>query len=272
MTILIGADPEVFATKKGKHVSAHNMVPGTKESPHAVKDGAVQVDGMALEFNINPAGTENEFIYNMDSVLGQLKKMVPGYGLAADPVAEFGHAYLDRQPEEAKELGCDPDFNAWLNGKENIRPDANVSFRTGAGHVHIGLWDPKDRPTNHEAVAIELVKQLDFYLGLPSLLFDKDTQRRELYGRAGAFRLKPYGVEYRVLSNKWVSSKSLQRWVYRNTLDAIFQLKRGNHIAKKVGRIQRIINTSKIPEAVGIMDAFNIKAAPERPRRARYVG
>ena len=106
---LIGADPEFFVKKAGKVVSAHNLVPGTKESPFPVKNGAVQVDGMALEFNINPAETFAAFESSLDSVLEQIIRMVPGYEIFADPpnpiagplmnsVADFGKAYLDAQP------------------------------------------------------------------------------------------------------------------------------------------------------------------------------
>ena len=49
----IGADPEVFVADSltNTFVSAHDLVPGTKLEPFAVNKGAVQVDGMALEFN-----------------------------------------------------------------------------------------------------------------------------------------------------------------------------------------------------------------------------
>ena len=55
--ILVGCDPEVFVAKGGKFISAHGMIPGTKKAPHKVERGAVQVDGMALEFNIDPAAS-----------------------------------------------------------------------------------------------------------------------------------------------------------------------------------------------------------------------
>lgn len=273
MELLIGSDPEVFAKRDGKYVSAHNMVPGSKEAPHVVNDGAVQVDGMALEFNINPAATEKEFLYNLDSVMGQLKAMVPGIELAADPVAEFDHQYMLDQPEEAKELGCDPDYNAWANGAVNPKPDGEVDFRTGAGHIHIGLWPPGHEPGNHEKVALEVVKQLDFYLGLPSLVFDKDTRRREMYGAAGAYRLKPYGVEYRVLSNKWLSSVALRRWVFRSTKKAIMALHSGERLRNRYGSVERIINKSQVTAAKEICRAAGIQI-PKPPliRRALHVG
>ena len=52
MNILIGADPELFVKKDGVVVSGHDLIQGTKADPFPVQDGAVQVDGMALEFNI----------------------------------------------------------------------------------------------------------------------------------------------------------------------------------------------------------------------------
>ena len=55
MNILIGADPELFVMKNGKFHSADDLIPGSKDEPYPVENGAVKVDGMALEFNIRPA-------------------------------------------------------------------------------------------------------------------------------------------------------------------------------------------------------------------------
>lgn len=228
LDILVGADPEVFMMKNGKFESAHGAIPGDKKNPHKVKNGAVQVDGLALEFNIDPAKNEKEFVKNLTKVMAILKEMVPGYELAAVPVAEFGEEYLAKQPKEALELGCEPDFNAWEDGAVNPRPDGKVDFRTGAGHVHIGWGSDFDinNPDHLEACCM-VTKQLDYYLGLASLVYDTDTKRRTLYGAAGAFRPKSYGVEYRVLSNAWLQSKELMAWVFRTTDKAIQDLMAG---------------------------------------------
>ena len=42
-----------------------------------------------------------------------------------------------------------------------------------------------------------------------------------MYGKAGAFRPKTYGVEYRTLSNAWLFSKKLQSFVYRGVQRAV---------------------------------------------------
>lgn len=227
LNLLIGSDPELFVRKVGKKQfqSAHGLVPGDKKNPYKVHNGAVQVDGMALEFNIDPAKNEREFVQNITGVMKIMGGMVPDYELVATPVAKFTKAVMAKQPKEALELGCDPDFNAWDNGNANPRPNGDVNFRTGAGHVHIGWCDGMDvADPGHLEACIMATKQLDYYLGLGSLVYDADTKRRTMYGAAGAFRPKSYGVEYRVLSNAWLQSEELMAWVYRTTTLAINKL------------------------------------------------
>lgn len=236
MQILIGADPEVFMRKDGKFISAHGAVKGDKKNPFKVDKGAVQVDGMALEFNIDPASSADEFVDNITSVMATLQSLVPGFELVADPVARFGLEYIKAQPEEAQELGCEPDFNAWNGGEPNPKPDGEKDFRTGAGHVHIGWTKDMDiNDPHHREACIMLTKQLDYYLGLGSLLYDDDSERRTMYGAAGAFRVKPYGVEYRVLSNAWLKSPSLMRWVFETTQKAVADLFEGKAAYNKWG-------------------------------------
>lgn len=223
-----GADPELFVKKNGRLVSAYGLIRGDKKDPMKVRNGAVQVDGMALEYNIDPAADFKTFDSNIVSVMNTLQGLVPDYEFFVQPVAQFGAAYIEAQPKEAKELGCDPDFNAYT-GVANPRPEGATPFRTASGHVHIG-WtkdvDPND-PTHFKACQA-LVKNLDVYLGIPSLVWDEQMAepgtsdiRRKLYGAAGAFRPKPYGVEYRVLSNTWITDRVLRKTVFENTLLAI---------------------------------------------------
>lgn len=227
MELLIGADPELFVMKGGEFVSAYGMIEGDKENPQKVKDGAVQVDGMALEFNIDPAKDEDSFIHNIYSVMGTLVKMVDGYDVVTDPVAHFPEGYIAMQPLKARELGCEPDYNAYTGGM-NKTPDGEVDFRTAAGHIHIG-WtegiDPLD-PGHFEACCM-LAKALDRSLGIPSVVWDRDTTRRKLYGNAGAFRPKSYGCEYRVLSNAWLKHPKLARFVYSRAIRTFNDLVEG---------------------------------------------
>jgi hypothetical protein len=222
-----GADPELFLVDdKGELVSAVGLIPGTKQEPHKVDKGAVQVDGLAAEFNIDPASSFDEWNGNIVTVLKQLKAMLPkGYGFRIEPAVRFSQSVMDAQPDTANALGCDPDFNAWT-GEVNPYPDTakDPLLRTAAGHVHIGWTGDELMPVTdelHVGHCRDLVKQLDWFLGAWSVQKDPDVTRRALYGKAGAFRPKPYGVEYRVLSNFWLVSKDLRRLVWNRLQSAV---------------------------------------------------
>lgn len=259
MKFLVGCDPEVFVKQNGLFKSAYGLIKGDKKNPQKVNRGAVQVDGMALEFNIDPAASEDEFYINVQDVFNTMKLMVPDYEVVAVPVAHFDKDYILQQPQEALELGCDPDFNAWM-GAVNEKPNAMRPMRTAAGHVHIGWADGMDiNDPAHISMGEAAVKQLDFYLGLPSLAYDSDTERREMYGKAGCYRPKSYGVEYRTLSNAWLTSETLMRWVFRNTVKGMNELIKGNTLADRYGDIQGIINSSDKKEAMKIIKAEKIE-------------
>lgn len=259
MQFLVGCDPEVFVRQDGVFKSAHGLIVGDKKNPQKIRRGAVQVDGMALEFNIDPAASEDEFCINVQDVFQQMKLMVPDYEVVAVPVAHFSEEYMKQQPEEALELGCDPDYNAWT-GMVNEKPNANRPMRTASGHVHIG-WTKDQSAQNglHQSRCAAAGRQMDFFLGLPSTLYDDDVERRSMYGKGGCIRYKPYGVEYRTLSNAWLKSENLMRWVYRNVQAGMGALTSGRILADKYGDIQEIINTSDKKEALKIIKAENIE-------------
>jgi hypothetical protein len=220
--IFVGCDPEVFVIdKKTKNfVSGHGLILGTKQEPLRVKHGMVQVDGMALEFGIDPAKTEDEFVSRISLVMETLKKMLPkGLELAVVPIASFSEEIMQVQPREALDLGCDPDYNAYtlaLNPSPQL-PKHNI--RSAGGHVHIGFTAgaPPKHPEHLKACAV-LAAEMDYQLGVPSLSWDNNIERRKIYGGPGAFRPKPYGMEYRTLSNQWLLSEDLMRYVYRKTI------------------------------------------------------
>jgi len=237
MAFKVGCDPEVFVRNpnSGQFINAHNMIPGDKKNPHKVPFGAVQVDGMALEFNIEPAETSGQFLHNVKSVYNTLESMVPGYELVNVPTAEFGAEYMAKQPEESLELGCEPDYNAYT-AMENPRPNAKNTFRTASGHVHIG-WTEGMNPLDpaHFADCIEVVKQMDWSLGLMSKLWDQDDKRRSMYGDLGAFRPKPYGVEYRTLSNAWLNDDALIEYVFQQVQLSMEDLSNGVKYSDRMG-------------------------------------
>ena len=259
MTVLIGADPEFFLKKGESYHSAHGIIPGTKKDPFKVEKGAIQVDGMAVEFNIDPARSAKELVVNINTVMGELRKMIPkDFDFAIEPAAHFSEEHMKTQPEEALELGCDPDFNAYTL-RPNPRPSSATTLRTAAGHVHIGFTEGANvNDPGHIQDCASLVRQLDAWLGVPSVLRDRDVTRRTLYGKAGAFRPKPYGVEYRVLSNFWLKSEEAINWVWNQTQACVDRLKSGNPVATSNMHATYIINASNVSWAQRFMKTHGI--------------
>lgn len=229
MKFLIGTDPELFVKDGDRFVSAHDLIPGTKESPYLIRGGAVQVDGVAAEFNTNPAESEDEFISNIGIVMERLEEMVKdgnaSYHIVAEPVATFSEEYFETLPPLAKMLGCSPDWNAYT-GKQNTPPETDEPFRTGSFHVHIG-WTSDEDCFDDEYIKLccEVVKQIDAVIYPASHLWDQDMKRRTLYGARGAFRPKSYGLEYRPLSNAVLrdfdQDGKTARFVYRQVVGAV---------------------------------------------------
>lgn len=257
LKIKVGADPEYFFYSSQIGAYAYPwMIEGSKAAPYVVKDGAIQVDGLALELNIIPADTEEEWITRLNSVFGELQSRTRAHGrVDIVPTVTFSPYVMSDLEERIVELGCTPDFNAYtgeVNPRPNAdKPDRKQLLRTAAGHIHIGWTDGVDiSDPNHREDCFDVVKQLDYYLGIPSLLWDKDQERRKLYGKAGACRIKPYGVEYRVLSNQWFINDDLKRFVYQNTIKAVTDLHQGVNLFERNGNIaQQIINSGQRPDS-----------------------
>lgn len=235
--VLIGADPEVFLAEHGKIVPAVGRVPGSKEEPHKTEHGWVQPDNALAEFNIAPAATRDEFLFSIRAAMGDLYQ----YG---DVVIQASHTFTRKELLAAGpsvfQFGCDPDFCAWNGGAPNRRPIAKAvgGLRTAGGHIHIGAQVAQERH-------LDVIKGCDVLLGLPSLYFDDDTMRRTVYGKAGAFRAKSYGVEYRTLSNFWLRTQDLTAWAYDQSIRVLYELDTLTEFCAEHGdAVQRAINTS----------------------------
>lgn len=252
----IGADPELFVEDTETHaiLSAHDLIPGNKIQPMEVEYGAIQCDGTAAEFNIRPAKTASEFTYNIRRVLESLQDQVRHAAaekhhapvtLKVQPTVFFDVKYFNELPGEALAFGCTPDFNAWT-GDVNEFYSTQLPMRTGGGHVHVG-WteDEIQYEESHIFDCQQATMQLDAALFIPSLLWDSDRQRRTLYGQVGSFRPKPYGVEYRPLSNAWVADPMLQVFVFETTKRAMELLDQNDNRLWQHGEIKSILERAR---------------------------
>lgn len=228
MNLKVGTDPEVFLRNKksGMFESAAGRFPGTKDKPFEVDKGAIQVDGLALEFNIHPAETEDEFNDNIQTVINQLNEEVlkvdRDLELVFVPYAEFDLEYFKKIPKEYKILGCDADFECF-GGKKNPTPNySNSPFRTTAGHVHVGYTEGENP---QDAVHKEDCRFIAHYFHtktrtFPPRTFEEKT-RLLYYGVEGAFRPKSYGVELRKFSNLWVRTPADRKKMFRFIKDTM---------------------------------------------------
>ena len=215
MKIKLGCDPEAFMQDThGQLRSAVGLIGGSKEYPMPLPLGdgfAVQEDNVALEFNIPPAEGRSEFVSHIRTTLDFLTKVIGeayGFTINQSSAASFPEAEL--VTPQARMFGCDPDYNAYTK-LPNRKPKAeDENLRSCGGHVHVGYDISK-------ADGVHLIQMMDLFLGVPSVLMDDGQLRKELYGQAGAYREKSYGVEYRTLSNFWIFKDRLIEWVWDNT-------------------------------------------------------
>ena len=212
--ITIGCDPEVFLTDGKKVRSAIDKIGGTKVCPKDYGDGiALQEDNVAVEWTIPPVTNVEDFIRYNTLALKKIEEQASKFNLSVKIVASTTLPREELEDERAKVFGCEPDFDAW-DRCQNPRPHSpNRLLRSAGGHVHIGGIDTV--PEKESAVRI-----MDYLCAVPLLFVDKDVRRRGLYGKAGAFRFKPYGVEYRTLSNHWVRDQELMRFVFNSAKTA----------------------------------------------------
>lgn len=267
----IGADVEVFAQdKEGKHRALCGKIGGTKEKPIPMFSGhntpekafewsylyleqfKVQEDNVALEFNIPVAHNFENFDESLAVAVQHCKDRLNKLGYVVSPASAVLFDKTELEHPQALVFGCEPDYDAWKM-VENQKPMCSYpELRTAGGHVHIGT----------KANMIEVIRWLDLFLGVPSVILDTtpgSNLRRQLYGKAGAMRPKPYGEEYRVLSNFWIWEKDTRRLVYNAVKNAVQKAQDGKTLSKKEGEdIQTVINSGDITGAHTICETFGL--------------
>ena len=89
---------------------------------------------------------------------------------------------------------------------------------------------------------------MDLCVGTYMCIIDppEASRRRELYGKAGAFRPKSYGVEYRTPSNSWLTTPERHQTIYTLTAMAVYLLQNGITLEKMMLNevdVQKAIDT-----------------------------
>ena len=182
--VFVGADPELFIinTKNKKVVSAVGIIPGEKGNPYHSDDMpegfGLETDNILAEFNIPPACSMEGFINNIEYMKSYIDNFVkninPDYGTLCAASKKVDDSQL--QSEQARLFGCSRDFNVYT-GKANPKPKGeSTNIRVAGFHLHISYENPNIN------TSLRLIKYLDMYLGIPSIIKDTDKRRRSLYG------------------------------------------------------------------------------------------
>lgn len=269
--LLIGSDPEamIMEVATGKMISAVGLIPGTKDVPVSIGNGCyIQADNVNVEWCLPPTQDPKDFAKNLKYCIKYTNSILPqGLRVLLNSSHEFDVDQL--QTPEALEFGCDQDFciyNEDINEPNPKPTSTNPNLRSCGGHIHFGavsLINP--------IASIRFLKtRIEPLLGVALVALDPDTRRKELYGKAGAFRLKPYGIEYRTPSNFWLSSEGLIDFVfeliYTRAINICEEDAPYRVLFKDAGPefgapefIQSVINENKVEQALKIMDVLDVK-------------
>lgn len=225
----MGCDPEFFFKKDGEIVGAEKFIP---------KDGIVFdngwdsnkskfiIDGVQAELNPRPNNCRANLANEIKACFQTLKKEMAkkageGFTLDFSRAVEISKDKLMELDEKSRKFGCAPSKSVYRNsaGVNIAQVDpSEYRVRAAGGHIHIGF--ERKGSNLHTALVddcVRTVKMLDILVGNTCVLVDRDPaniERRKVYGRAGEYRLPPHGLEYRTLSNFWLTSYPLMSMAF----------------------------------------------------------
>jgi len=251
----IGTDPEALLVDKAGHLkSVCGLLNGhDKWNPFQVPDMeqgfTFQEDNVCIEFGVPPASTAKEFKHHIKAV--QIRFLQEYMHLKFSNLSCAVFPDEEMKHPAAHIFGCEADYNAWT-GKVNKKPVPPVpNLRSAGGHVHIETQLPIRK----------VIQACDLFLGVPSVLMDElGGERRVLYGKPGCFRPKPYGGEYRTLSNFWfLNPDKYSDWVWNGVTRALAFTESGCPTKGIKTDIIRCINENDKHLAEKLVKEFNVE-------------
>lgn len=208
-----GTDPEFLIVDGQEPKSAINIIKKDSTNRLCIDGHQFYYDNVLAECAIKPAFSREEAIENVQQALRIYADLIKPYRLVPRACVDFPEKEL--QHKDARKVGCAPDACAYrMTQQEPPRKQIiKGTLRSCGGHVHVG--NELLSGNGHEPVLF--VYLLDLLVGVPSLWLDRDEtspRRRALYGQAGRYRCKDYGIEYRSLGNYWLGSPELVGLIY----------------------------------------------------------
>lgn len=231
----VGCDPEIFCEHgDGSIFPAWEYMPDEEEARKTSKAWLAHakwnsIDSLICPHNV-PAywdGAQAEFApwaktclevlhhgtrEGLKSVLDFARRKDQRAKLTLRNVIELPEAVLKGTDDKFIQFRCSQSFNVYNDPGELVQDARQYKYRCAGGHIHVGFTRAFTAPGIEQ-----IVRGLDAVLGVAgvSLAAGIDNPiRRHTYGRAGEFRLPSYGVEYRVLSNFWLSHPAIAMLVF----------------------------------------------------------
>lgn len=269
--VTIGADPEVFfATQEGQIVPSEYVISGSKDAPKPINKPGFYVlnDNIMAEFNIPPASTKNEFYDNIQEALSYLAEKALDAGDLKVEITPTALLTIDelKSATRGMEFGCEPDECIYNSSFEEGAILLEQGYRFAGGHVHVG-YDKQQYPN----IERRIVEVLDLLLSVPFVVLDDDKLRRSIYGKAGRFRIKSYGLEYRSLSNYWLKHKELVEFVFEQAQLAV-QIVVENLDNKIEEDLNSIIDNSDVEAAHSLMAKYQITLPSIKIYEQQFAG
>ena len=231
VVISLGCDPELALISNNKYIAACGLIGGTKQAPMRI-DGTntdIQEDGVMVEFNTPACTSFDSFWDQSQQSYREVREFVNYKNPTFQAHIIDGVKYDKEQlvSEQANTLGCDPDCLAHLRGLERRPPTIEQlkNLRCAGGHLHIGY--PNKGDGKGQIPGWVMVQFIEAGAYFPYYQYDQQALRRPFYGLAGLYREKPYGIEYRTPSARWLSGQNasyqfienawrIARWVCKN--------------------------------------------------------
>jgi len=224
--VTFGSDPEFALVNKytGKAISANGQFPGNKKKPADIgKKCGIQVDGVNLELTIPPVTNRQDFIDMIMYGKGRFQEIATNVDASIQVISSSAMDYDDEQlsDPEVRIFGCDPSWDIYTMAQcKKPSADEVGNMRCAGFHIHVGV------PCLLSIDEIErFIFCMDICCGLPSVIIDKDRDRKKLYGTPGDFRMDRKStltrMEYRSLGGNCHGTAEHIGYFFDQTLQAI---------------------------------------------------
>lgn len=214
MKITFGSDPELLIVDDNNDPkSAIDIIHGSPDDRVTILGHQFYYDNVLAECAVKPGSSKKEVLNNFKECLGIYADIVKPYKLSVTACVDFPADQLNN--EIARKAGCAIDSCAYELKMKDPPKDLikNGNMRSCGGHIHLG----SELLASDGPEPILAIYMLDLFIGVSSLHLDRDPtslRRRLIYGKAGRYRSKDYGLEYRSLGNFWLMSPKMTELIY----------------------------------------------------------